>query len=134
VTERPPRLDEVTDDFARVTAATRRTADVLEAARVAESLDDVVGRVRRWYGEVLLPSLHQGESAVVVAHGNSLRALVAVIDHLADAETERLNVPTGEPLRYPVGPSGDPLPRTGTYLDPASAQAAIHAVEREGGT
>lgn len=139
-TARPPRLDEVcadSDDPASRTLATLAADhpyEVREAAQVSESLTDVVKRVRRWHEEVLVPNLLRGESTIVVAHGNSLRALVAVLDHMTGADIERLNIPTGEPLKYTLSRSGRPVPRTGVYLDLDSADRAIRDVEREGGT
>lgn len=140
LTQRPPRLDEVSwhamgEAAGSVsTIGTEQAVEVAEAALVAESFSEVLDRVSRWQAQVLLPALRQGASALVVAHGNSLRALVAILDQMATDEIESLNIPTGEPVRYLVAPSGIPIPGARTYLDPSSAQLAIHEVEREGGT
>jgi 2,3-bisphosphoglycerate-dependent phosphoglycerate mutase len=140
LTARPPRLDEVAADSDDLVSrllsmsAADHAGEVTEAAQVSESLADVISRVRRWHEEVLLPGLLRGESIIVVAHGNSLRALVAVLENMAGPEIERLNIPTGEPLRYKLSPSGRLVPGTGAYLDLDSAERAIRDVEREGGT
>ena len=70
---------------------------------------------------------------LVVAHGNSLRALCACIDDLSDAELAELNLPTGQPLLYRPNGAGSLQPRGGKYLDPASHHAAA-LVAAEGGT
>jgi 2,3-bisphosphoglycerate-dependent phosphoglycerate mutase len=105
-----------------------------EAAQTTESLSDVVDRVRSWLANVLAPQLRSGKVVLVVAHGNSLRALVSVLDALDDSATEALNIPTGEPLLYSVNQQGIPVPGSGRYLDPVSAAAAALAVAAEGGT
>lgn len=103
------------------------------ARRGTEALADVVERVRPfWHGEVT-GLLAAGRTVLVVAHGNSLRALCAVVDGLSPEEVEELNLPTGQPLVYRVR-DGAPSPRGGSYLDAATARAAAAAVAAEGGT
>jgi 2,3-bisphosphoglycerate-dependent phosphoglycerate mutase len=69
---------------------------------------------------------------LVVAHGNSLRALAAVLDRLTEPEIERLNIPAGAPLRYDFDAALRPLVRRGTYLDPSSARVKARLVAAEG--
>ncbi|WP_299037913.1 2,3-diphosphoglycerate-dependent phosphoglycerate mutase [uncultured Pseudokineococcus sp.] len=104
------------------------------AARGTEALADVVERVGPWWREVAWPLLREGRTVLVVAHGNSLRALCAVLDDLAPEEVEALNLPTGQPLVYRRGDDGALHPRGGTYLDGEGARAAAAAVAAEGGT
>ena len=108
----------------------------LSAARTrgTESLADVVERVRPWWREEALPLLRDGRTVLVVAHGNSLRALCAVVDDLAPEEVEALNLPTGQPLVYRGTGGGGLRPRGGSYLDGEGARAAAAAVAAEGGT
>lgn len=61
---------------------------------------------------------------LIVAHGNSLRALVKHLDQMSDDEIVGLNIPTGIPLRYDLDSAMRPLVRGGTYLDPEAAAAA----------
>lgn len=99
-----------------------------------ESLEDVVHRIRPlWEGEIL-PRAGAGACVLVVAHGNSLRALSAIIDSLDDAELEELNLPTAQPVMYDVGPSGIATPRGGRFLDPDTAVVAAIRIMFEGGT
>jgi len=99
-----------------------------------ESLHDVIERVRPcWEGDVR-SRIADGRSVLVVAHGNSLRALCALIDDLDENELEELNLPAGQPLRYDATPDGRLVPRGGRYLDPAAARAGAALIAAEGGT
>lgn len=99
-----------------------------------ESLQDVIDRVRPCWDQEVIPLLHSGHCVLVVAHGNSLRALCSIIDDLSAAEVETLNIPACQPLRYDVTPEDVLLPRGGRYLDVQSAQSAAAQIAREGGT
>ena len=99
-----------------------------------ESLHDVIVRVAPLWHDRLVPALEAGEQVLVIAHGNSLRALCAVIDRLGDAEVEALNIPNAHPLLYEVDAAGVPSPRGGRYLDPDSAHEAAAIIARAGGT
>ncbi len=103
-------------------------------AGAGESLHDVVIRVRPLWEEELHERLTDGATVVVVAHGNTLRALCAVIDDLSDTEIEDLNIPAGHPLAYDVDHLGHARPRGGRYLDDAAAAVAAARVAAEGGT
>lgn len=104
-----------------------------EAVRRSESLSDVVHRLQPVLTGRLLPAVQAGMSVLVVAHGNSLRALCTCIDGLSERELENLNLPTGQPLLYAASPTGSLTPRGGTYLDPTAPDAAA-TVAAEGGT
>jgi 2,3-bisphosphoglycerate-dependent phosphoglycerate mutase len=96
-----------------------------------ECLKDVVDRMLPYWYDEIVPDLAAGRTVLVVAHGNSLRALVKHLEKISDQDIAGLNIPTGIPLRYeldehfrPVGP--------GVYLDPEAAAAAIQAVANQG--
>jgi 2,3-bisphosphoglycerate-dependent phosphoglycerate mutase len=89
--------------------------------------------IRAWLALRRTPALRDGQTMLVVAHGNSLRALCACMDSLTDGELADLNLPTGEPLIYQFDGDGGFCPRGGEYLHPA-ARAAAAAVAAEGGT
>jgi 2,3-bisphosphoglycerate-dependent phosphoglycerate mutase len=76
----------------------RRSYDVPPPG--GESLKDTVARVLPYYCQVLLPSVLSGERVIVAAHGNSLRALVMVLDRLTPATIPDLELATGVPLVY----------------------------------
>ncbi len=99
-----------------------------------ESLHDVVLRVKPLWEGRLLEHLSAGETVLVVAHGNSLRALSAIIDGLDDTELEELNLPTAQPIVYEVDPKGVAVPRGGRYLDPDTAVLQAIRILFEGGT
>jgi 2,3-bisphosphoglycerate-dependent phosphoglycerate mutase len=99
-----------------------------------ESLHDVVLRVRPLWEGPLLGRLRRGETVLVVAHGNSLRALCSIVDALSDLELEELNLPTAQPVVYEVGVDGRATPRGGRFLDPDTAVLAAIRIAFEGGT
>jgi 2,3-bisphosphoglycerate-dependent phosphoglycerate mutase len=68
----------------------------------------------------------------MVAHGNSLRALVKYLDEMSDDEIVGLNIPTGIPLRYDLDADMRPVLPGGTYLDPEAAAAGAAAVAAQG--
>src|SRR6202453_416361 len=76
----------------------RRSYDVPPPG--GESLKDTVARVLPYYCQVLLPSVLSGERVIVAAHGNSLRALVMVLDRLTPATIPDLELATGVPIVY----------------------------------
>lgn len=65
-----------------------------------ESLRDVVPRVRAAYDERIAPALVARQNVLVVAHGNSLRALIKTLDAVSDEDIVNEEVPTGKPLLY----------------------------------
>lgn len=97
-----------------------------------ECLADVVVRLLPYWYDSIVPDLRAGETVLVVAHGNSLRALVKHLDGLGEQEVVGLNIPTGEPLRYELDDALRPLVRGGEYLDREAAQAAAAAVAAQG--
>jgi 2,3-bisphosphoglycerate-dependent phosphoglycerate mutase len=119
-------------DLARLRTDARYAALRPDAVPSVESLADMTARVAPYWADVLAPQLRTGATVLVVAHGNSLRALVTVLDRLTEEEVHRLNIPTGAPLRYDLDPSMHPLMRGGTYLNPDSALARAELVAAEG--
>lgn len=99
-----------------------------------ESLHDVVLRVAPLWEGVIMDHLKAGETVLVIAHGNSLRALASVIEHLDDDDLEHLNLPTAQPIVYSVSPDGAVSPPGGRYLDPDTAVLAAIRIAFEGGT
>jgi 2,3-bisphosphoglycerate-dependent phosphoglycerate mutase len=76
---------------------------------LTENLNDTLKRVVEYWNEAIVPSLKNGDSVLVVAHGNSLRALVKYLDNLNDEEVMNLNIPTGKPLIYELDDNLKPL-------------------------
>jgi 2,3-bisphosphoglycerate-dependent phosphoglycerate mutase len=98
----------------------------------SECLKDVVVRMLPYWYDGIVPDLRTGRTVLVVAHGNSLRALVKHLDGISDDDIAGLNIPTGIPLLYSL--DGDLKPRVpgGEYLDPEAAKESIEAVKNQG--
>jgi 2,3-bisphosphoglycerate-dependent phosphoglycerate mutase len=93
-----------------------------------ESLKDTLGRVERCWLDRLVPSLTAGGDVLVVAHGNSLRALVKMLDRMSDAAIVEFNIPTGVPLLYELDHDLRPVAPRRFLGDPAAIEAAARAV------
>ena len=95
-----------------------------------ESLKDTLGRVRPFWNERIAPQLLAGRNVLVTAHGNSLRAMVKMLDNRSEADIVELNIPTGVPLLYELDAKLAPV--SSRYLgDPAAVAAAAEAVRRQ---
>jgi 2,3-bisphosphoglycerate-dependent phosphoglycerate mutase len=103
-----------------------------EASPRTECLKDVVGRLMPYWQDVILGSVAAGQTVLVVAHGNSLRALVKHLDGISDADIAELNIPTGIPLVYDLDSQFRPTVPGGRYLDPEAAKVAAAAVAQQG--
>ena len=99
---------------------------------LTECLADVVARFVPYYEQTITGDLKAGKTVLIVAHGNSLRALVKYLDGMSDADVVGLNIPTGIPLRYDLNADGMPVVPGGTYLDPEAAAAGAAAVAKQG--
>ena len=98
---------------------------------VSECLKDTVDRFLPYWHEVIAPELKHGKRIIIVAHGNSLRALVKYLDDIPDEEIMKLNIPTGINLVYEL--DDDLHPITHYYLgDQAEIAKAAEAVARQG--
>jgi 2,3-bisphosphoglycerate-dependent phosphoglycerate mutase len=121
----PPPLDPDDTNHPRHDPRYRQLPpDVLPAT---ECLRDVVVRLLPYWHDAIVPDLRAGRQVLVVAHGNSLRALVKHLEGISDEDIPSLDIPTGIPRRYELD---DQLsPRRAAYLgDPAAAEAAAQAV------
>ena len=65
-----------------------------------ESLKDTLSRVRPYWQDIIVPSLLGNQDTLIVAHGNSLRSLIKMIDDINNEDIVELNIPTGIPLLY----------------------------------
>jgi 2,3-bisphosphoglycerate-dependent phosphoglycerate mutase len=116
--ERQPRFD---PRYAEVPA---------EQLPAAESLKDTLARVLPFWHSRIAPELRGGRTVLVAAHGNSLRAMVKMLDDVSESEIVELNIPTGVPLLYELDAQLQPL--ASRYLgDPAAIAAAAEAVRRQ---
>ena len=96
----------------------------------AESLKDTLARVLPYWHARIAPEVRAGRNVLVAAHGNSLRAMVKMLDEVSEDDIVELNIPTGIPLVYELDAQLKPLGNR--YLgDPQIAAAAAEAVRRQ---
>jgi len=96
-----------------------------------ECLKDTVARFLPYWHDTIAPSVRAGERIIIVAHGNSLRALVKYLDDVSDPDIVELNIPTGQPLVYELNSSLKAVRHY--YLgDPKAIEAAMAAVAAQG--
>jgi len=121
----PPALAR---DDARVRRGDPRYADLPESEMpLTECLKDTVARFVPYWNEIIAPEVRMGRRVIIVAHGNSLRALVKYLDQVGEREIVDLNIPTGIPLVYELDAGLRPLRHY--YLgDPAEAEARAREV------
>ncbi|TAL46233.1 MAG: phosphoglyceromutase [Salinibacterium sp.] len=96
-----------------------------------ESLKLVIDRMLPYWESDIKAELAAGRTPLVVAHGNSLRALVKHLDGISDEDVTELNIPTGIPLVYELDDNFMPI-GPGVYLDPEAAAAGAAAVAAQG--
>ena len=107
-----------------------------ELIPLTESLADVLARLLPYWHDAIVGDLRQGHTVLVSAHGNSLRALAKHLDQIDDDAIAALNIPTGMPLVYELGPDMMPTEAKTTLarsLDPAAAAEAAAAVAKQAG-
>jgi len=95
-----------------------------------ESLKETLARVLPYWHSRIAPELRTGRNVLVAAHGNSLRAMVKMLDNVSESQIVELNIPTGVPLLYELDRELKPL--GSRYLgDPEAIAAAAEAVRRQ---
>lgn len=100
---------------------------------LTECLKDTVARVLPCWHERIAPDIRAGRRVLIAAHGNSIRALVKMLDGISDADIVGLNIPNGIPLVYELDADLKPL-RSGYLGDAEAAARAAAAVAAQGRT
>ncbi|MCX6378007.1 MAG: 2,3-diphosphoglycerate-dependent phosphoglycerate mutase [Armatimonadetes bacterium] len=77
-----------------------------------ESLKDTAARTLPYYYDQIVPVLKQGKNVIISAHGNSLRAIVMILDKLDEKQILELNIPNGVPIVYDIDSEGNPSSKT----------------------
>jgi 2,3-bisphosphoglycerate-dependent phosphoglycerate mutase len=122
----PPPLEE---DDERHPRFDRRYAGIADLP-ATESLKGTLERVVPYWDDVIAPDLLAGRHVLIAAHGNSLRALVKMLDGMSDEEITGFNIPTGIPLAYDL--DDDLKPRGREFLgDPEAVEKAAAAVANQ---
>lgn len=101
---------------------------------LTECLKDTVARFMPYWNDVIAPQVRSGKRVIVVAHGNTLRALVKYLDNVSESDIVALNIPTGIPLVYELDDGLKPI--TSYYLgdqEKARQAAAAVAAQAKGG-
>jgi 2,3-bisphosphoglycerate-dependent phosphoglycerate mutase len=102
-----------------------------EQLPATESLKLTLERVLPYWHGTIAPAIQSGKRLLIVAHGNSIRALVKYLDNISDADITELNIPTGVPLVYELDEALKPI--KSYYLGDADAIAkAAAAVAAQG--
>ena len=125
----PPGLD--ADDERHPRHDSRYALLAPEQLPATECLKDVVERMLPYWYDAIVPDLRRGQTVLVVAHGNSLRALVKHLDGIAEDEIVGLNIPTGIPLVYELDDELRPVGAARYLGDPEAAAAAAQAVANQ---
>ena len=125
----PPPLD---DGDERHPSNDRRYAGLpVDVLPRTECLKDTVDRFMPLWQDTIAPVVQEGKSVLIVAHGNSLRALLKYLDGVSEEDIVGLNIPTGMPLVYDLDADLKPLDRR--YLgDPEEVAKAMEAVANQG--
>jgi len=125
----PPPALELTDPRHPRFDTRYKGIDVAELPS-SESLKDTLERVLPYWHSRIAPELRAGRNVMVAAHGNSLRAMVKMLDNVPEKDIVELNIPTGVPQLYELDARLTPL--SSRYLgDPAAIAAAAEAVKRQ---
>jgi 2,3-bisphosphoglycerate-dependent phosphoglycerate mutase len=104
---RPPQLQRSDERFP---GRDMRYRDVPpEQLPTGESLQDTIERFLPYWEEAIVPAIRSGSTPIVVAHGNSLRAMVKHLDRISDDDIPALNIPTGKPLIYQLDDNIRPI-------------------------
>lgn len=126
---RPPALEESDERFPGHDPKYRSLSD--EELPRTECLKDTVARFLPLWKNEISTQIKSGKKVLIVAHGNSLRALVKYLDNIPDEEIVGLNIPTGIPLVYELDDGLKPIKHY--YLgDPAEIAKAQQAVANQG--
>ncbi len=122
----PPALDESDQQHPRHDPRYQH----IDHLPASESLKDTLERVLPCWNELIIPQLQQGKNVLIAAHGNSLRALVKMLDGISDEDITGFDIPTGVPILYELDESIKPMSRE-FIGDPEAIRKATEAVANQ---
>lgn len=125
----PPEIDD-NSEFSQFNDERYKNVPKSELPRT-ESLKLVIDRLVPYWNDEIVEDIKSGNTVLIVAHGNSLRALVKHLDNVSDKEISGLNIPTGIPFVYELDDNCKPI-KPYYYLDPEAAEAGAAAVAAQG--
>lgn len=125
----PPEIEDG-DKYSQINDERYAELDKSEIPKT-ESLKLVIDRLVPYWDSDISKSLKEGKTVLVVAHGNSIRAMVKFLDNVSDEDISNLNIPTAIPLVYELDDDLKPVKKA-YYLDPAAAEAGAAAVASQG--
>ena len=123
----PPSLDHEDPSHPRFDSK----YDGIDHLPSGESLKDTLARVKPYWENEILPQLLGNKDVLVVAHGNSLRSMIKIIDQIDDESIVELNLPTGIPIVYEFNENMEPISKE-FLADSEALQKAQDAVAKQG--
>jgi 2,3-bisphosphoglycerate-dependent phosphoglycerate mutase len=125
----PPPL--TLDDKRHPRFERRYAALTPEELPASESLKTTLERVQPYWQQRVVPELKAGRNVMIVAHGNSLRALVKMLDNMSDPDIVEFNIPTGVPIVYELTDDMRPATPRRFLGDQEAVKAAMEAVAKQ---
>lgn len=122
----PPPLDDNDERHPKFDPRYRHAAKL----PATESLKDTLNRVLPYWDKSIAPRLRAGDNVLIAAHGNSMRALVKMLDSISSEEITEFNIPTGIPIVYELDDSLHPVSRE-FIGDPEAIRKATEAVANQ---
>ncbi len=122
----PPPLDDNDERHPKFDPRYRHAAKL----PATESLKDTLNRVLPYWDKSIAPRLRAGDNVLIAAHGNSMRALVKMLDSISSEEITEFNIPTGIPIVYELDDSLHPVSRD-FIGDPEAIRKATEAVANQ---
>ena len=122
----PPPIDETDQRHPRL----ERKYSNIENLPATESLKTTLERVSPYWHDRIAPQVAAGKNVLVAAHGNSLRALVKMLDNISDEDITEFNIPTGVPILYKLDNEMNPISRE-FVGDPEAIKKAADAVAQQ---
>ncbi|CAL4321173.1 2,3-bisphosphoglycerate-dependent phosphoglycerate mutase [Buchnera aphidicola (Periphyllus testudinaceus)] len=103
----PPKMNTVNDKFSGYDS--RYSSMKKNNVPLGESLELTLNRVLPYWNNVILPQIKKNKNIIIVAHGNSLRALIKFLDKINEKDIPDLDIPTGKPIIYKFDKKFNPI-------------------------